>query len=164
MKINKIFYTIILLIMLVMIINPSRCFALGGPHKNQVMVNDGGGGGAPGSETGVPPGENPSTTPSTTVTGDPDQNLPTLDDRFKPEADLGSGQSMVEIILSILTVIGVLAVVIGIALIGFGSILGSAGEKAEAQTKLVGIVIAGIIIMCGSMLARTIMSLAETMG
>mgnify|MGYP003305453666 CR=1 FL=1 len=148
MKINKIVYKIILLIMLVMIINPSVCFA-NAAHRNQMMLNDGGGG---------------TSNTSTTVQGDAGQNLPTLDDSFKPSVTLGSAESIINSILGILTVVGIIAFVVGIALIGLGSILGSAGEKAEAQTKLVGVVIAGLIMIGGSTIAKFIISIAENIS
>ena len=86
-------------------------------------------------------------------------------DKFEPTADLGAedGKAMniIETILSVLMVLGIIATVIGLALIGFNSILGSASEKAISQEKYVGIVIAALIIVGASTLAKFIMNFAQ---
>ena len=48
------------------------------------------------------------------------------------------------------------------ALIGFGTILGSANEKAQGQEKYVGLVIAALLITGGSVLAKLIINIAES--
>ena len=68
---------------------------------------------------------------------------------------------MVSTVLSVLIVLGIVATVIGIALIGFGAILGSAGEKADAQAKMIGIVVAGVLITGGCGIAKMLISMAE---
>lgn len=93
------------------------------------------------------------------------KGLPNLDDTgYKPTVSLSTGGSAFNIItqiLSVLTVVGIIAVVIAIALIGFNTILGSASEKADYQQKLVGVVIAGIFMIAGSTIAKFIISIAE---
>ena len=82
---------------------------------------------------------------------------------YKPTIQSGTKVvSIVSSLLSVLTVLGVVCVVIVIALIGFNEILGSAEQKAEAQGKLVGIIIAVLMITSGSVLARFIISFAES--
>lgn len=147
MKIKRIVYTLILSIVIITLVNPKLCFAARKPLLHEV---DGSG-----------YTEEEYEDVDTPIEGNDDIGLPTLDESFKPTASLGSASSMVSTILSILIVLGIVATVIGIALIGFGSILGSASEKAEAQTKIVGIVVAGILITSGCSIAKILISIAE---
>jgi len=150
MKINKIFYIIILFVVLLMFGCPRVCYA------DQIR--------APGSETGVAP-EGETQENASNLQGNSSGGLPNLKDSgYKPKVTLGVAAVIFSRILGFLTVIGILVTVVGIALIGFGSILGSAGEKAEAQTKLVGIVIAAIVITSGSAIANLIISVAESIA
>lgn len=103
----------------------------------------------------VPPEE------STPVDGDSATGLPTLDNNYKPTADVTGSKSTIQLILGVLTVIGVVAIVVGTVLIGFNTILGSASEKAIAQEKYVGLVIAAVIIIAGSTIAKFLISTVE---
>ena len=87
--------------------------------------------------------------------------LPSLSD-FEPQISMGSqSKSIISGILGALTVIGIIAIVLSIAIIGFNTILGSASEKAAGQEKYGGLVIAAVLITSGSIIARLIISLAE---
>ena len=98
------------------------------------------------------------------VKGDTKTGLPSLNNNFKPTASItGTAKSTVELILGVLQVVGIVAVVVGIGLIGFNTILGSAGEKAIAQEQYVGIVIAAVVITAGSTIAKFLINAAEKM-
>lgn len=75
---------------------------------------------------------------------------------------MSGGSSIISGILSVLTIIGVLGVIVAIALIGFNMILGSASEKAVSQEKFVGIFIAAVLLVAGTMIAKYIISIAST--
>ena len=95
------------------------------------------------------------------VAGSDELGLPLLSDNYKPSVEEGTSINIISKLLGILTVVGVVAIAISIGIIGFSSILGSAGEKAVAQEKYMGIVIAALLITGGSILARIIISVAE---
>lgn len=143
MKINKILYKIILTLMLLIICSTSICYARHDP---------GGGRGEPTDDS--------SSESSSSM-------LPSLDDdEYRPQIQLQEGEStltIIETVLGFLIVIGICAVVIAIALIGFNSMLGSASEKALNQEKFVGIFIAACLITGGSIIAKFIISVAEKM-
>ena len=89
---------------------------------------------------------------------------PNLEGNYRPTVQMGSNsKNIVSTILGVLTVLGIGIGVIGIALIGFNSILGSASEKAAGQEKYVGIVIAALLITGGSVIARFIINFAENL-
>lgn len=95
-----------------------------------------------------------------------DKGLPDLEGNYAPTIGIATDGNTVTIIgqiLGVLTVVGIVASVIGIALVGFNSILGSASEKAANQEKYVGIVIAALLITGGSVIARFIISSAENL-
>lgn len=71
-------------------------------------------------------------------------------------------KGMLQKILAILQVIGVIATVIAIALVGFKTILGSASEKAIEKEKYMGILIAAIMITSGITIARFIIIAVES--
>lgn len=90
--------------------------------------------------------------------------LPNLDDSgYAPQITSGKATTIISNILGVLTVVGIIAIVVAIALIAFESILGSASEKAESKGKYVGLVIAAGVITGGSIIARMIISVAETL-
>lgn len=90
--------------------------------------------------------------------------LPTLGEGYRPTISVGGKtETIISNLLGALTVIGLITIVIAIAMIGFGYIMGSASEKAEMQSKFVGILIAAAIITGGSIIARIIISTAETL-
>lgn len=96
------------------------------------------------------------------ATGLDDVNID--DPGYKPTIPSGGkATTIISNILGALTVIGIIAIVIAIALIGFSSILGSASEKAENKEKYVGLIIAAVLITGGSIIARIIISVAETL-
>ena len=97
------------------------------------------------------------------VAGDADKGLPSLNDNYKPKASNGKPIEIVEKILGVLTIIGVIAMVIVVAVMGFGLILGSASDKALKQEQMVGLLIAAALITGGSLIARIIISAAESM-
>lgn len=98
------------------------------------------------------------------VSGDTSKGLPEINTNLVPSADVsGDAKTFVEVALGALQVVGIVAVVVGIGLIGFNTILGSASEKAVAQEKYVGIVIAAIIITAGSTIAQFLIQAAENL-
>lgn len=84
-------------------------------------------------------------------------------DLFKPTPDNSSKvTTTVSTILSWLIVIGVIAAVIIIAIIGFSFIMGSSSEKAVAKEKFIGILVGAVLITFGSAIAKIIISVAES--
>lgn len=69
--------------------------------------------------------------------------------------------SMIAKIFGALQVVGGVAIVISIAMIGFNSILGSADEKAQGKGKAVGILFGSIMIVGVSTIAKLIISVIE---
>lgn len=141
MKINKLLYKTILIIMLSVIFNSSICYArLSEPEMN---IFDGGGTTETETETVIPDG------------------LPDLE-LFEPTISPGGATTIIGQILGILRIIGAITIVVAIAVIGFNTILGSANEKAEYQQKLVGVLFAGIFLVASTSIATLIMSVAAT--
>ena len=129
MKVMKLLYKIMLVIVAIIICSSSICYAT----DNEGIISN---------------------------TGLPDLN----NDSYKPTAQIGdSTVTMVSTILSVLTGLGIVAVIIGIALIGFNTILGSASEKAVNQEKYVGILIAALLITGGSVIAKFFINFAENL-
>lgn len=146
MRIDKIVFKIMVLTILIVICNSYICFAA------QDLNDDLGGGGTPSEDIPI------------TVEGDASKRYPTLDSNYKPDVE---GSKVIEItnsILGVIMVIGVICIVVFIALTGFGTILGSASEKAELKSKFVGYIIAAILITSGATIAKLIISVAETLG
>ena len=89
---------------------------------------------------------------------------PNLELDYGPTVQMGeSSMNIVETILGVLTVSGIAIGIVGIALIGFNSILGSASEKAAGKEKYVGIVIAALLITGGSVIAKLLINFAENL-
>lgn len=83
-------------------------------------------------------------------------------DNFRPGiTGAANAIELVEKIISVLLVIGIVATVILLAVVGFTSILGSASEKAAAQEKYMGFVVGAILITSISAVAKFIISIAE---
>lgn len=137
MKTMKILYKIMWIVALIIMSTSGICYA----DQELPDLHDGGGEGI--------------------ITG---ENLPNLDSGYKPTADFGKDGKAITVIVTILAVLrtlGIITTIIGIALIGFNSILGSASEKAINQEKYVGIVIAAIIIVGASTIVKFIMNFAH---
>lgn len=135
MRISKIIYISILLAIVTIMCNSCTCYA---------APTDGG------SDT------------SGEVGGSSEIGLPTLDETYRPVVGEGRATNIVVSILNVLTAVGVVAIVIAVTLIGFGSILGSASEKALGQEKMVGIIIAAVLMIGGSIIVKLIISVAES--
>ena len=137
MRIMNLLYKILLIIAAIIICSSSICYA----EQELPDLHDGGGEGI--------------------ITG---KDLPDLDSGYKPTADFGKNGKAITIIgtiLAVLRTLGIVTTIIGIALIGFNSILGSASEKAANQEKYVGIVVAAIIIVGTSTIAKLTMNIAH---
>lgn len=81
---------------------------------------------------------------------------------YKPTITNNSrANSMISKIFGALQVVGGIAIVISIAMIGFNSILGSADEKAQGKGKAVGILFGAIMIIGVSTIAKLILSVVE---
>ena len=135
----KIIYKIMILILLIVLCSSAMCYARETLDGNNVIESEENAESGAGGSTGLP-------------------NL----NNYKPTVQIGeNAKSRVSIILGMLQVLGVIAVVIAIALIGFNFILGSASEKAVAQEKFIGIFVAGALMAGGSTIAKMIISIAE---
>ena len=83
-------------------------------------------------------------------------------DDYKPEINSSDRfNNIVGSILGVLQVIGIILMVIGIAIIGLKTILGSADEKAEYQGKTIGILVGAAIIFGISTITKFIISVIE---
>lgn len=69
--------------------------------------------------------------------------------------------SMVEIILGALQIIGAFAIVLGIAVTGFQILVGSAGDKAEGKGKAIGFIIGAIMLFSVTTIAKLVISTVE---
>ena len=111
---------IIILSMLIVMCSSWKCYAASpGMQGFQQHEFDGGSGGA---------------NKDTSLEGNAELGLPTLDNSYKPQISLGTGENrvsnIISTILSFLTIIGVCMFVVAIAVIGFDTMMGSANEKA----------------------------------
>ena len=83
-------------------------------------------------------------------------------DDYKPEINSSDRfNNIVGSILGVLQVLGIILMVIGIAIIGLKTILGSADEKAEYQGKTIGILVGAAIIFGISTITKFIISVIE---
>lgn len=81
---------------------------------------------------------------------------------YKPEiTNNAKANSIIGKIFGVLQIIGGIAIVISIALLGFNNILGSASEKAQGQGRSIGILIGAIMIFGVSTVAKFILSVVE---
>lgn len=81
---------------------------------------------------------------------------------YKPTISNNSrANSMISKIFGALQVVGGIAIVISIAMIGLNNILGSVDEKAQGKGKAVGILFGAIMIACVSTIAKLILSVVE---
>lgn len=144
MKIRQILYKVIFITMLIIICNSCMCYANPVEPLQPILLGEAGGngGGASGETSGF--------------------EINT--DLFQPGLNgVGKASEITSILLGVFTVLGAIITVISIAIIGFNTILGSANEKAEYQQKLVGVIIGAIVLMCGSIIARVLISFAEAL-
>ena len=99
-------------------------------------------------------GRGPSSEPSVNSKGNP-TNL----DIFQPSVpNSPKANDILGTILGWLQVIGIFIGVISIAIIGFNLIIGSAGEKAEMQSKMVGVFIGAVLVTTGVTIAKFIIN------
>jgi len=122
MMLNKTFFKVILIIMLVVMCNSCVCYA--------ALKDD-----LPEAVTKEDFGPEEGTGEGTVQTG----GLPDLS-IFEPSVSAGGAVNVFGNILGILRIIGAVMATIAIVMIGFYTILGSASEKAEYQQKLIGII------------------------
>lgn len=143
MKKTKVIYKIIILTIIIIAYSFFKCNIV---KASDEIVEDQGG--AIGSEEGDSGG------------GGGSVGLPSLEG-YGPNISSGRATQIISSILGVFTVLGTVMVVVAIAIIGFNTILGSASEKAEYNQKLVGVIIATIILTCGSIIARVLIGVAE---
>lgn len=83
-------------------------------------------------------------------------------DNYKPEITNNTrANSIISKVFGVLQIVGGIAIVISIALLGLNNILGSAGEKAQGQGRSIGILIGAIMIFGVSTVAKFILSVVE---
>ena len=81
---------------------------------------------------------------------------------YKPSpAPSDSFNSKIATLLSILQVVGVIAIVVGISIMGFNTIMGSAEEKAVEQKKAIGLIVGAVMIFGVTTIAKFIISTIE---
>lgn len=81
---------------------------------------------------------------------------------YKPEIINNTrANSIISKVFGVLQIVGGIAIVISIALLGLNNILGSAGEKAQGQGRSIGILIGAIMIFGVSTVAKFILSVVE---
>ena len=84
---------------------------------------------------------------------------PTNLDIFQPSVpNSPKANDILGTILGWLQVIGIFIGVISIAIIGFNLIIGSAGEKAEMQSKMIGVFIGAVLVTTGVTIAKFIIN------
>ena len=79
--------------------------------------------------------------------------------QYKPENT--KMNSIVGTILGTLQVIGAFAIVLGIALVGFQILLGSANDKADGKGKAIGFIIGAIMLFSITTIAKLVISAVE---
>ena len=81
---------------------------------------------------------------------------------YKPEIINNTrANSIISKVFGVLQIVGGIAIVISIALLGLNNILGSASEKAQGQGRSIGILIGAIMIFGVSTVAKFILSVVE---
>ena len=82
--------------------------------------------------------------------------------QYKPEPQQNTKMnSIVGNILGTLQVIGAFAIVLGIALVGFQILLGSANDKADGKGKAIGFIIGAIMLFSITTIAKLVISAVE---
>lgn len=83
-------------------------------------------------------------------------------DDYKPEVQNSSKMnSIVGVILGALQIIGAFAIVLGIAIVGFQTLLGSANDKADGKGKAIGFIIGAIMLFSITTIAKLVISAVE---
>jgi len=82
--------------------------------------------------------------------------------QYKPEPQQNTKMnSIVGTILGALQIIGAFAIVLGIAVVGFQILLGSANDKADGKGKAIGFIIGAIMLFSITTIAKLIISAVE---
>lgn len=82
--------------------------------------------------------------------------------QYKPEPQQNTKMnSIVGTILGTLQVIGAFAIVLGIAVVGFQILLGSANDKADGKGKAIGFIIGAIMLFSITTIAKLVISAVE---
>ena len=82
--------------------------------------------------------------------------------QYKPEPQQNTKMnSIVGTILGTLQVIGAFTIVLGIALVGFQILLGSANDKADGKGKAIGFIIGAIMLFSITTIAKLVISAVE---
>ena len=82
--------------------------------------------------------------------------------QYKPEPQQNTKMnSIVGTILGALQIIGGFAIVLGIAVVGFQILLGSANDKADGKGKAIGFIIGAIMLFSITTIAKLIISAVE---
>lgn len=82
--------------------------------------------------------------------------------QYKPEPQQNTKMnSIVGTILGALQMIGGFAIVLGIAVVGFQILLGSANDKADGKGKAIGFIIGAIMLFSITTIAKLIISAVE---
>ena len=83
-------------------------------------------------------------------------------DPYKPEPQQNTKMnSIVGTILGALQIIGGFAIVLGIAVVGFQILLGSANDKADGKGKAIGFIIGAIMLFSITTIAKLVISAVE---
>ena len=82
--------------------------------------------------------------------------------QYKPEPQQNTKMnSIVGTILGALQIIGGFAIVLGIAVVGFQILLGSANDKADGKGKAIGFIVGAIMLFSITTIAKLIISAVE---
>lgn len=82
--------------------------------------------------------------------------------QYKPHPQQNTKMnSIVGTILGALQIIGAFAIVLGIAIVGFQILLGSANDKADGKGKAIGFIIGAIMLFSITTIAKLVISAVE---
>lgn len=82
--------------------------------------------------------------------------------QYKPKPQQNTKMnSIVGTILGALQIIGAFAIVLGIAVVGFQILLGSANDKADGKGKAIGFIIGAIMLFSITTIAKLVISAVE---
>lgn len=143
---RKIIYKISAIAILFVICSCYSCYAAV-TDKIEITIEDGGGSSSTESEN--------------TSTGDAGKGLPNLGGVANPLNRVSLGDTTLKIINTVLgaiMAIGTVLITVLIAVTGFETIMGSADEKAFAKEKMMGYLIAAVLVTSGASIAKFIIS------